>query len=145
YLEMKAGDGQVDDLAAQVVKQVNESPRPNRVIVASFNLRALEEVKRLDAGVRTAAIFEPQLNSAVLRKKKMVDLAIRSEANEISLHHALAGAGVINKAKQSGLKVVVWAVDNPIWIKRALSLGIHALITNDPAAMLGRRSRLSAV
>jgi glycerophosphoryl diester phosphodiesterase len=33
------------------------------------------------------------------------------------------------------LQTVVWTVDHPSWIKRAISLGLYAVITNDPAGM----------
>jgi glycerophosphoryl diester phosphodiesterase len=42
----------------------------------------------------------------------------------------------VEKAKLAGLKVVVWTVDDPTWLARARSMGVEALITNDPARML---------
>jgi glycerophosphoryl diester phosphodiesterase len=45
----------------------------------------------------------------------------------------------VQKAKLAGLHVAVWTVDDPSWIERARAIGIDALITNDPAAMLARR------
>jgi glycerophosphoryl diester phosphodiesterase len=45
----------------------------------------------------------------------------------------------VDKAKLAGLKVALWTVDDPSWIERARAMGIEALITNDPAAMLGHR------
>ena len=69
----------------------------------------------------------------------MIDLARRHAADEIALHHTLASAGVIEKAKQQGLEVVVWTVDDPEWISRARSLGVKALIANDPAPLVRYR------
>jgi len=40
-------------------------------------------------------------------------------------------------AAENDLPVVVWTVDDSKWIGRARSLGIHALITNDPAKCFG--------
>ena len=76
---------------------------------------------------------------------KTIDKAIAVRADEIALHRTLAARRVVDKALQSGLPVIVWTVDNPIWIKRAVAMGVTALITNDPAMMLSERSRLLAV
>ena len=147
YLEMKSNDIQVAALSAAVVKLVQNYSFADRVIVASFNLSALEEVKRLDTGISTAALFQPRLERplALLKRTTMVELAIRAGANELALHHSLVARRVAHRATQSGLPVVVWTVDNPTWLKRALSLGIHALITNDPATMISERSQLFAL
>jgi glycerophosphoryl diester phosphodiesterase len=144
YLEMKSDHRQVAALSAAVVKLVQSHSFSDRVIIASFNLSALEEVKRIDGGIRTAALFQPQLERplALLKRMTKVHRAIRAGANELALHHSLAGRRVTHKAAQSGLPVVVWTVDSPVWLKRALALDIHALITNDPATLIKERSRL---
>ena len=69
----------------------------------------------------------------------MIDKAVSVNANEIALHHTLASPRVVEKAKRDGFEVVVWTVDDPEWIARARSLGVKALIANDPAAMLQHR------
>ena len=45
------------------------------------------------------------------------------------------GWRLIEKAKDAGMHVAVWTVDDPAWIERARTLGIDALITNDPAKL----------
>ncbi|MDQ2856782.1 MAG: hypothetical protein M3R68_10670 [Acidobacteriota bacterium] len=147
YLEMKSHQFEMNSLAAAVVRLIHEYQYVERVIVESFDLKTIAEVKRLAADVRTAALFEPRLErpASLLRKMRAVDLALAANADEIALHRTLAGRRVVDKALQSGLPVVVWTVDNPIWIKRALAMGVTALITNDPVIMLRERSRLLAV
>jgi glycerophosphoryl diester phosphodiesterase len=54
----------------------------------------------------------------------------------LALHHRLAKPMLVEKAKAAGLMVVVWTVDDLAWVTRARSMGIEALITNDPARML---------
>lgn len=147
YLEMKSDENQVEALAAAVVELLQKGSFAARVIVESFNLSALKAVKRLNADIRTAALFEPRLERPIslLRKMRTVELALRAGASEIALHHSLAARRVIDKAAHCGLPVIVWTVDNPTWLKRALSPGIHALITNDPARLLSERLRLFGV
>jgi glycerophosphoryl diester phosphodiesterase len=72
----------------------------------------------------------------------MINAALDAGANEIALHHTLAGQRVVEKAQREGLEIVVWTVDDPQWITRSRPLGIKALITNDPATMVQHRNRL---
>jgi glycerophosphoryl diester phosphodiesterase len=106
--------------------------------VESFDRGSLESIKRIDTGIRTAALFEPRLRRPVslLQGMRMVDLARRCGADEIALHKTLISHRVVEKANKHALPVVVWTVDNSKWIERARSLGLKALITNDPRKMV---------
>jgi glycerophosphoryl diester phosphodiesterase len=142
YLEMKseAGDGQ--RLAAEVAGAVRGHRVSERVIVSSFNLSLVQAVKAEHSAIRTAALFEPTLSlpATLVRKIKLIELAKRCGADEICLHHTLAGRRLTEQARNSQLEVVVWTVDDPEWIGRARSRGVKALITNDPARMLRYRN-----
>lgn len=141
YLEMKSEGTDRVRLATEVVRAIREHSLGERVVVESFDLSLIKEVKSIDSQIRTAALFEPKVSRplSLIPRMKLVNLAKAYQADEIALHHSLASRQVIEKAKQSALGVVVWTVDNPEWIKRARLLGIAALITNNPAAMLNAR------
>ncbi|MGI8836407.1 MAG: glycerophosphodiester phosphodiesterase [Pyrinomonadaceae bacterium] len=98
-------------------------------------------LKKVDPAVSTAALFEPKLWHPIstLRRLKMVDVAVEHGAAEIALHHTLVSSRIVEKANESHLPVVVWTVDAVKWIGRARRLGIKALITNNPAAMIQQR------
>jgi glycerophosphoryl diester phosphodiesterase len=141
YIEMKCDAEEGPALAAEVVKLSREFRMADRVVVESFDLSAIAEVKRIDAGIRTAALFEPKLSRPIstVRRLKMVDTARELGADEIALHHTLAGPRVIEKAKRAGMEVVVWTVDDPEWVVRARELGVKALIANNPVNMVHHR------
>jgi glycerophosphoryl diester phosphodiesterase len=128
-------------LAAAVVQAVHQFQMSERVVVESFDLAAIAEIKRIDSGIRTAALFEPRVSRPIstLRRLKMVDLALSHRADEIALHHTLVSPRMVEKAKREGLAVVVWTVDELNWIARARTLGIKALIANDPGMMVPQR------
>lgn len=142
YVEMKSDSGEGADLAAAVVETVRDADIATRVVVESFDLPAITEIKRIDSGIRTAALFEPRLSRPIstIRRLKMVDLALNTGAEEIAIHYTLAGVGVVEKAQECGLETVVWTVDDPKWISRARGLGVKALISNDPELMLQHRN-----
>ena len=144
YLEMKCDPSQRAQLAAACCGFLRDSSLRQRVIVECFDLAAIEEVKRIDPGIRTAALFQPTLSRphSMLMGQRLVDHAKAAGADEIALHHKLASHRVVDKAKLAGLQVVVWTVDDPTWIQRAQRSGIVALITNDPDTMLRHRDEL---
>jgi glycerophosphoryl diester phosphodiesterase len=142
YVEMKSDADEGAELAAGVVKCIHEFDFANRVVVESFDLPAIAEIKRIDAGIRTAALFAAKLTRPIssFRRLRMVNLSRSVGADEIALHYALASPGVVEIAREYGLETVVWTVDDPQWIGRARSLGIKALISNDPAKMVQHRN-----
>jgi glycerophosphoryl diester phosphodiesterase len=145
YIEMKCDGDEGPALAAEVVRLSRKSQMAQRVVVESFDLSAILEVKKVDSGIRTAALFEPKLSRPIstVRRLKMVAAALEVGADEIALHHTLAGPRVIEKAGRQGLEIVVWTVDEPAWISRARSLGVKALIANDPATMVRHRNGIA--
>jgi glycerophosphoryl diester phosphodiesterase len=143
YVEMKCDKAEGSALAAAVVRLTREYQMADRVVVESFDHTAIAAVKQIDMTIRTSALFEPKLTRPIstVRRLKMVDTAIAVGADEIALHHTLVGVRVVKKAKQLGLDVVLWTVDDPIWIARARALEIKALIANNPGVMVRHRDR----
>jgi glycerophosphoryl diester phosphodiesterase len=145
YLEMKCTRAEATALANEVVKLVRKNKMRDRVVVECFDLLAIEAVKQFDSTIRTAALFEPKLTKPIstLRKAGMIEHAKSHHADEIAFHHTLASPSVVAKALEAGFEIVLWTVDNPTWIARARSMGIKALISNDPAKMVQHRAELS--
>lgn len=146
YIEMKSDAAEGAKLAVGVVNCIHEFELANRVVVESFDLAAIAEIKRFDSGIRTAALFAPKLSRPIstIRRLNMLNLARRVGADEIALHYTLASPRLLEKAREYGLETVVWTVDDPQWIGRARSLGIKALISNDPAMMVHHRQAFGA-
>jgi glycerophosphoryl diester phosphodiesterase len=142
YVEMKCAAPECDALASEVARLVRAHSLIDRVVVESFTLEAIAEIKRHAPEIRTAALFEPKLSRPLLSARRIVAQALHHGADEIALHRTLATRRVVAAARGRGLKTVVWTVDSPAWISRALDFGIHALITNKPAQMRARLNRL---
>jgi glycerophosphoryl diester phosphodiesterase len=137
YVEMKfsAGEGFVG-LTQAVAQLVTEHKLHSRTVVVSFGLASIAQIKKIDSAIRTGALFEPKSDlSAIVRKRRMIEAAIDHGASEILLHRSIANRSAVRLATENALPLVVWTVDDPKWIDRARSLGIRALITNDPAKM----------
>jgi glycerophosphoryl diester phosphodiesterase len=132
YLEMKDKQIRVAEECCRLVEQYRLK---DRVIFECFNHSALKTVKHIDSNLRTAALFQPPASFIVKR-------ALGIEANEIALHHRLSNKRVVEKARLANLNVVTWTVDDPVWIRHARTMNIHALITNDPSALIAARDEI---
>ena len=123
-LEIKSREPELPELCCRLVREFGFE---ERVIIECFDLDVLRPIQ-----LRTAALFEPR----IYPERHVIERALDVGATVLALHHRLAKAALIEKAKAAGLMVVVWTVDDPAWIPRARAMGVEALITNDPARML---------
>lgn len=123
-LEIKSREPELPELCCRMVREFGFE---ERVIVECFDLDVLRPIQ-----LRTAALFEPR----IYPDRNLIERALAVGATVLALHHKLAKAMLVEKAKAGSLMVVVWTVDDPGWVARARVMGIEALITNDPARML---------
>ena len=123
-LEIKSREPELPELCCRMVREFGFE---ERVIVECFDLDVLRPIQ-----LRTAALFEPR----IYPDRNLIERALAVGATALALHHKLAKAMLVEKAKAASLMVVVWTVDDPGWVARARVMGIEALITNDPARML---------
>ena len=140
FLEMKVDSAAEHlPLAEACRKLIDEYSFKERVFVECFDLMALEVIKNIDSEIKTAALFQPTLTRPSLSDERIIDQAKAIGASAIAPHYRLARESLVKKAIDAELRVAVWTVDDPAWIARARLVGVEALITNDPAAMLAHR------
>ena len=142
YIELKCKEADTERLAKAVSDVICKSKLLPQVVVKSFKLSAIPHVKELCPSVRTAALFAPKIRNILRKDKHLLDLAEKVGADEISLHYTLATRKLMKKAAKRNLRVIIWTADHPRWIRRAIKLGLAAVITNDPARLIERRRKL---
>lgn len=142
YTELKCENGEARRFARAVAELLCEDNFINRVVVKSFEHDCLSELKKLLPKVRMAALYKPHPLRVMHPGRRMVKPALRIAAEELSVHYSLATNRMVRKAHLAGLKTVIWTADHPAWVKRAARLGIHGIITNNPARLLAKREQL---
>ena len=136
YVELKCSAVETRPLAEAVVSVVGEFEKhAGRLVIESFDLGAVAEVKRLAPHLRAAALFERKLRQPLLPARELIARALDCGADELALHRSLATRRRVEAARAAGLQCVVWTADHPSWAARAIDLGLRAVITNDPARM----------
>lgn len=139
YIELKCTEYDAAGLTETVAREINNSSLLERVIVKSFELAVIPQIRRLCPEARTAALFAPKIISMLRKEKYVVSIAEEFGADELSLHYSLATHALMKKAGERGMPVTIWTADHPAWISRGLKLGLRAIITNNPARLLRRR------
>lgn len=140
YLELKCNSRQKSEIVSNTCNLLADYSIDERLIVECFDLAVIQEVKRVAPHLKTAALFQPRISRPLWSpSNRLIDEALAVGADEIALHYRLANDRTIESAHAAGLRVVIWTVDDPAWFMRFRQLDIHALITNDPASMVGRR------
>jgi len=142
YVEMKCGLRDRAPLASEVAKLIHAFSLRSRVVVESFDLPSIIEIKQIDAGLRTAALFDRKISRPAPSARRIIERTINCDAEEIALQRSLATRRTVEQAAGRGLATVVWTVDSPAWVARAIKNGVYAIITNNPAIMCVRRNQL---
>ena len=124
HLEMKE-----TRVAEECCRLVGQYHLKDRVIFSCFEHSVLQTIKAIDPSLKTAALFQPPAAFIIKRARAIA-------ADGLALHHRLATPRLLEEAKQAGLKVAVWTVDDPAWVERARAMNVHALITNNPSALI---------
>jgi glycerophosphoryl diester phosphodiesterase len=135
YVELKCDTAEVGKLVEKVVAEVRAWGLEGRVVIESFPLATVAEVKRIAPELRTAAAFERRPGRPLLSARTLLRHAHSCRVEELALARSLVSRHTVEASRACGLQTVVWTVDHPSWIKRAISLGLYAVITNDPAGM----------
>jgi glycerophosphoryl diester phosphodiesterase len=142
YIELKCKEADTEQLAKAVCDVICPLQLLPQIVVKSFKLSAISHVKKFCPDVRTAALFAPKIKNILRKDKHLRRLAEEAGADEISLHYTLATRKLMKKAAKRDLRVIIWTADHPRWIRRALKLGLAAIITNDPALLISHRDAL---
>jgi glycerophosphoryl diester phosphodiesterase len=136
YVELKADEENFRELSSAVCEIIRDSPQLPQIIVKSFKLGAIPEVKHLLPEVQTAALFAPEIMHYLRRREHLIAISREFGADQISLHRSLVTPRLCSLAAQSQMPLTVWTVNDPQWLFRRKKLKIRALITNDPERFL---------
>ncbi|MET0646649.1 MAG: glycerophosphodiester phosphodiesterase family protein [Pyrinomonadaceae bacterium] len=146
YAELKCEDAaRRAELARVVVEMTLDYGIADRVVVKSFSLDPLREVKRLAPEIRTAALFGRSWPRPFVPAAKIIAEAEACGADEISLHHSLLRSATVEEARRRGFEVLTWTVNTPAWLRRALALKLRAVFTDYPSHLRAEFARQRAL
>ena len=125
-IEIKTGIFFYDRIEEKVLELVRAEGWEDRVIYSSFNHETLRTLRRLNPSCRTGILYADG-------PVDVVSYALRIGAD--ALHPALYNLqypGVLAEAREKGVEINVWTVNETEHLKYCVQAGVHAVITNVP-------------
>ena len=125
-IDLKCPDGLVEHA---VWSAVQAHGLEDLVTIQAFCPHGLRRVRRLDAGVRLAQLFEPSVTSETIRRRLP---RLARFAHAIGPAACAVDAALVHAAHRHGLRVQPWTVNDRAEMERLLTLGVDGLITDLP-------------
>jgi glycerophosphoryl diester phosphodiesterase len=133
-----------EEFARAVLAVIDAHGMRGRVSLQSFDWRTLRAAQRLAPEVPTVALSAQQSWLNNVAAPRWTDGLTLAEAGSVPKLVKAAGAAVwspyfgdltaesLAQARELGLKVIVWTVNDPAAIERMLALGVDGIISDRP-------------
>ncbi len=118
------------EFAKLVLALIRKHRLESRVILQSFDFRTLQEMKKLAPEIALSALYSGTA-------RDFVEVAKEAGAEIISPEYKLVTPEQVKAAHAAGLKVIPWTPNTPADWDRLIAAGVDAIITDDPAALIG--------
>jgi glycerophosphoryl diester phosphodiesterase len=125
-----------DIFAAMLLDVIRKNKLEPRSIVQSFDFRILREMQRLAPEIRRSALWEGAA-------RPFVDIAQEALAGIIAPDFALVTPEQVSAAHAAKLEVMPWTANTSEEWRKLIDAGVDAIITDDPAALIGYLSRVN--
>ena len=119
-----------DELSKMVLDVVRKHKLESRCTVQSFDFRTLRAMKRLAPEIRLAALWEGAA-------RPFVEIARVAEASIVAPAFHLVTSEQVELAHRAKLQVVPWTANSPRDWQPLIDAGVDAIITDDPAELIG--------
>lgn len=118
------------EFARLLVDAIRRHKIEARVMVQSFDFRALKEIHAIAPDLKLCALYGGLPKDLVKISQEAGGVPI------VAPHHMLVTKGKVKKAHKNGLQVVPWTVNTPGAWDKMIRAGVDAIITDDPAALI---------
>ena len=129
------------DTAEPLCAAIREEGRELRTLVAAFDRESLERFRAACPEVATGAGFPEVVTFLALAYGGLAGLhdsaADALLVGETSGPLRVVTPRFLHAARRAGLPVLVWTVNRPEDMERLLALGVHGILTDDPATLSG--------
>lgn len=128
-IEIKKEYADPKHIAQRVLNSLNESPFPknNSIVVGSFSPEIVKTIINENPRVPVLGIIEKMQYLPIFREMGVKHFAF---------YYKRISSKLVESFAEENLSLWAWTVDNIKTVRKLLSLGVHGIITNNPAAML---------
>lgn len=127
FVEIKEGGDTYPGIEAKVLEEIARAGAGPHTTVISFDLPTLRRVRQMDSRISVGIDFTRPL-LAVRRAKALA-------AASVLPHWAFAAPRFLRRAHLAGIRVFVWDLDQPRWMRRKISDGVDGIVTRYPSRL----------
>lgn len=125
-IDIEIKDPDATESVANLIKDyLNKNWSIDCFLVSSFNLQAIDKIKKILPDLKTGAIFDEH-------EKNMIDKAKKVKADFIVINYKDANKNLITLAHKNKLKVFAYTVNSKTEAKKLVKLNIDGIATNYP-------------
>ena len=129
YVEIKNPQQYPPEFEQEVVTAIQRNHFQQRVMLLSFDTFSLAKVKALDPSIPTALLSSGDQPDPVATAQSV-------HAGELALCHEILTHEIAIRARQKGLTLAAWTVDEKYGYQRLIGLEVDRIITNYPDRLL---------
>ncbi|MDU7887616.1 MAG: glycerophosphodiester phosphodiesterase family protein, partial [Clostridium perfringens] len=112
-----------ENIEKDVLDLIKEYNLERKILISSFNHKALEKVKNLDGNIKLGVLYEKEMHNIIYIAKNLNAYAIHPSKTLVSKE-------LVEKAHNEGLKVNVYTVNEKEDIDRLKNYGVDAIFTD---------------
>jgi glycerophosphoryl diester phosphodiesterase len=120
-----------EEIVRLVLAAIDATGAGPSVIISSFSLATVDAARAADPTLRTAFLTLPAWD-----QRRAVAAAAERGHSALHPHRRSLDAALVDLVHGTGMAIHPWAVDDAASATQAHSLGVDAIITDDPAAVL---------
>ncbi len=120
----------------EVLAEINQSGiAPGDLMIFSFSREVVEKIARMEPELPTTWLLG-RIPAEADKRKKIVAEALNARASALGVSRLRVDPGLVRLARESGLSVFVWTVDDPADMRYFTDIGVDGIISNKPDVLL---------
>lgn len=128
-LEIKNGPILYPDIAEKALADISDLAMSDRVIISSFDHHLIQRIKSIDPKVFTGILYHAGLIDHITPAR-------HAKADGIHPEHSTVTEELVKAAKEAGLFVNTWTVDDKKRMNELRDMGVSGIISNFPALLV---------
>jgi glycerophosphoryl diester phosphodiesterase len=122
-------DSEVIEFANMLISILNKYNIKDRIIIQSFDERALKAIKSIEPSIKLSLLIEDP-------KIDMIKLAKKLNVNIISPYEALLNKELVKEIHDNGFKVLPWNINSVERLQEMIDMNVDGVISDYPKEMI---------
>ena len=124
-IELKTDEIHYEDIEKDVIELVNRYGLKRQIILSSFNHESIRICREIDSEIETGLLYYKEIENVVQYAKKIGANAIHSDLRLVSEE-------LIKEANENNIKVNIYTVNSPIYMRKLIKAGVNGIFTDYP-------------